>query len=104
MTNYLLVYKGGGMPSDPEEGAKVMASWGEWMKMCGESLVDAGNPCSSSMNVTKDSTSAVVASPVSGYSVIKADSMEDAVKAAKMVPLVVDGTGSCEVYETYNAM
>jgi hypothetical protein len=37
---------------------------------------------------------------VTGYSIIKADSMED----AKMVPLVVDGSGSVDVYETFAAM
>ena len=104
MANYLLIYKGGGMPESEEEGKKVMAQWGEWMKMCGDNLVDAGNPCSSSKRVTKDSVGEVTETPVSGYSIIKADSMENAVKAAQMIPLVVDGSGSCEVYETHNAM
>src|SRR5476651_798864 len=104
MANYLLLYHEGGMPKDPEEGKKVMAAWGEWMKACGDNLVDAGNPCSNSKNVTKDGEGDVSGDKVTGYSVIKADSMDDAVKAAKMVPLVVDGTGSCDVYETFNAM
>ncbi len=104
MANYLLLYHGGGMPASKEEGDKVMAAWGEWMKACGDNLVDAGNPCSNSQNVTKDGQGAVKGDPVTGYSVIKADSMSDAVKAAKMVPLVVDGSGSCDVYETFEAM
>jgi hypothetical protein len=104
MANYLLVYYGGGMPSTPEEGAKVLADWGEWMKQCGDNLVDPGNPCKDGMSVTKDGVKDVASDPVTGYSVIKADSMENAVKAAQMVPLVVDGTGRCDVYETYPAM
>jgi hypothetical protein len=104
MANYLLLYHGGGMPADEAEGKKVMDAWGEWMKACGENLVDAGNPCSNSKNVTKDGESDVKGDAVTGYSVIKADSMDDAVKAAKMVPLVVDGSGSCDVYETFEAM
>lgn len=104
MANYLLLYHGGGMPASEEEGKKVMAAWGEWMKACGDNLVDAGNPCSNSKNVTKDGEGEISGEKVTGYSVIKADSMEDAVKAAKMVPLVVDGSGNCDVYETFEAM
>lgn len=92
------------MPDSDEEKKKVMEAWGEWMKACGDNLVDAGNPCSKSKNVTKDDESDVSGDLVTGYSVIKADSMDDAVKAAKMVPLVADGSGSCDVYETFPAM
>lgn len=104
MANYLLLYHGGGMPESEEAGKKVMAAWGEWMKACGDNLVDAGNPCSNSKSVTKDGEGDVKGEKVTGYSVIKADSMEHAVKAASMVPLVVDGSGSCDVYETFEAM
>ena len=104
MANFLLLYKGGGMPENEEEGKKVMAAWGEWMKACGDNLVDAGNPCSNSKSVTKENVGDVSGEKVTGYSVIKADSIDDAVKAAQMVPLVVDGTGSCDVYETFDAM
>lgn len=92
------------MPDSDEEKQKVMAAWGEWMKQCGDNLVDAGNPCSNSKSVNKDAVGAVSGEPITGYSVIKADSMDDAVKAAQMVPLVVDGSGSVDVYETFNAM
>ncbi len=104
MANYLLVYYGGGMPTSPEEGAKVMAAWGEWMQACGDNLVDAGNPCSNSKSVSKGGVTDVSGEHVTGYSVIKADSMDNAVQAAQMVPLVVDGSGRCDVYETYPAM
>jgi hypothetical protein len=105
MANYLLLYKGGGMPESEAAGKLVMAAWGDWMKTVGENLVDAGNPCSNSKSVTQGGeTSDVSGAPVTGYSVIKADSMEAAVTCASMVPLVVDGSGSCDVYETYDAM
>ena len=104
MANFLLIYKGGGMPTTDEARKESMDAWGAWMKACGDNLVDAGNPCSNSKAVTKDGAKDVSGEPVTGYSVIKADSMDDAVKAASMVPLVVDGTGSCEVYETFDAM
>jgi hypothetical protein len=104
MPNFLLLYKGGGMPSTDEDKKKVMDDWAAWMKACGDNLVDAGNPCSDSKSVTKDGVDDVAGEKVTGYSVIKADTMDDAIKAAKMVPLVTDGTGSCDVYETFEAM
>lgn len=104
MPNYLLIYKGGGMPESEEEKAQVMADWGKWMEQCGENLVDGGNPCANSQAVTKDSVGNVSGDPVTGYSIIKANSIDDAVRAAQMVPLVVDGSGSCDVYETFQAM
>jgi hypothetical protein len=104
MANYLLLYHGGGMPEDEEEKKKAMAAWGEWMKQCGDNLVDPGNPCSDARTVSKDGDKDFSGDRVTGYSVIKADSMEDAVKAASMVPLVADGSGTCDVYETFQAM
>src|SRR5690348_888281 len=104
MANYLLLYKGGGMPQSDADRKKVMDDWAEWMKQCGDNLVDPGNPCSESKSVTKDGEKAVSGEPVTGYSVIKADNMAGALKAASMVPLVVDGSGSCDVYETFPAM
>ena len=104
MANFLLIYKGGKMGDTEEERKKTMQAWGEWMKQCGDNLVDPGNPCSNSKAVSKDGVSDVSGEKVTGYSVIKADSMDNAVHAAQMVPLVVDGSGSCDVYETFPAM
>jgi hypothetical protein len=104
MANYLLLYHGGGMPESEDEKQKVMAAWGVWMKQCGENLVDAGNPCSNVKVVNKESVNEFSGDRVTGYSVIKANSMEEAIKAAQMVPLVADGSGSVDVYETFAAM
>lgn len=104
MTNFLLAYYGGGMPDSDEARAKSQADWVEWMKQCGDNLVDPGNPCSNAKSVNKDGVKEVGSDRITGYSVIKADSIDDAVKAAQMVPLVVDGSGRCDVYETFPAM
>jgi len=104
MANYLLLYHGGGMPQNDEDKKKLMDAWGEWMKQCGDNLVDAGNPCSEVKTVDKDGVQEFSGDRVTGYSVIKADSMDNAIRAAQMVPLVVDGSGSVDVYETFDAM
>ena len=43
------------------------------------------------------------ASALTGYSVLKADSLDEATKMAKGCP-VLASNGSVEVYETFNAM
>ena len=105
MATYLLAYHGGKMPETKEEGAKVMAAWEAWMKQLGKGLVDGGNPVGKAKTVTKDGTvtDGGGANPVSGYSLIKVDTFDQAVAAAKMCPILAGG-GSIEVCETFNAM
>ena len=105
MANFLLVYKGESEPpSSEEEGQKVMAAWMGWFGSMGEAVVDGGNPISGSKSVASNGTvSDGAASGLTGYSVIKADSLDSAATLAKGCPLLADG-GSVEVYETFNAM
>ena len=103
MANYLLLYHGGGMPETDEDKTKVMAAWGEWIKQVGEGLVDAGNPTADVQTVSQSGIAAFFGDRVTGYSIVKADAMEDALRHAQTVPLVAEG-GSVDVYETFNAM
>jgi hypothetical protein len=103
MANFLLVYHGGGMPETPEEGAKVMKAWDAWFAELGDKVVDGGNPVSAVRTIAANGHVSDGGSTVSGYSVIKADSLDHAVKLAKGCP-VLDGGASIEVAETFNAM
>ena len=103
MANYLLLYHGGGMPESEEARSRSMEAWGEWMKQAGDNLVNAGNPCSAVQTVSQAGVAAFSGERVTGYSIVKADTMEDALTCAQMVPLVAEG-GSVDVYETFNAM
>ena len=104
MANYLLVYHGGGMPESPEEGAKVMKAWTDWFGVLGEALVDGGNPVSRVKTIAANgSISDGGVNPSSGYSVIKADSLDAAVNLAKGCPVLAGGA-SIEVAETFAAM
>ncbi len=103
MANFLLLYHGGGMPETEEEGKKVMAAWGEWIKKVGDKMVDAGNPCSNVKTVSQSGEGEFSGDRVTGYSIVKADNMDEAVEFAKGVPLLADG-GSVDVYETFRAM
>lgn len=105
MANFLLVYTGGGAePANAEEGEKVMAAWMGWFGGLGDAVVDGGNPISGSKSVASNGTvSDGAASGLTGYSVLKADSLEAAAKLAKGCPHLAAG-GAVEVYETFNAM
>jgi hypothetical protein len=104
MANYLLVYHGGSMPASPEEGAKVMQAWTAWFGVLGDKVVDGGNPVSQVKTIASNgSVSDGGVNPSSGYSLIKADSLDAAVALAKGCPVLGSGA-SIEVAETFNAM
>jgi len=106
MGNYLLLYSGGKMPEGQAEQAAVVKEWEAWFGQLGPAMVDAGNPFTPQAK-TVASNGAVKDGPVgtmaSGYSVIKADSLDKAVALAKACP-VLKGGAQISVYETFNAM
>jgi hypothetical protein len=95
MGKYLLAYKGGGIPQSEEEQQRVMAAWTAWFGTLGDSVVDMGNPFGGSAAVNGGSTSALT-----GYSIVSADSLDDAVAKASTCPIMEGGRGGVEVYET----
>ena len=104
MANYLLVFHGGSMPETQEEGAKVMKAWTDWFAEIGDALVDGGNPASQTREIASNgSVSKVESGAPTGYSIIKADDIDAAVKIAKGCP-VLQGGASLQVVETFNAM
>src|SRR5437763_17062307 len=101
MANFVLVYKGGGMPQTDAEREQVMAAWGQWFGALGQSLVDGGNPFGASSSVGSDgSVKNGAASELTGYSIVKADNMSAATGMAKGSPILSSG-GTIEVYETF---
>jgi hypothetical protein len=98
MAKYLFVYHGGSHPETKEAQAKVMAAWGQWFGSMGKALIDGGNPVGKSSTVRSNGT--VVkdggANPASGYSLIEAQGLDEALAVAKGCPLLAAG-GSVEV-------
>jgi hypothetical protein len=104
MANYVLVYKGGGMPQTDAERERIMAQWGEWFGVLGQSLVDGGNPFGPSSTISSEgNVKDGAASGLTGYSIFKADNMPAATKLAKGCPILSSG-GTIEVYETFPVM
>jgi hypothetical protein len=104
MGNYLLAYRGGQMAATDEERQAVMAAWGAWFGQLGEAVVDAGAPFGGSASVGGDgSVSDGAPSGLSGYSVLKADSLPAATELAKGCPVLTSG-GAVDVYEALQVM
>jgi hypothetical protein len=72
-----------------------MDAWGAWL---GAAAIDGGNPVGPSSTVKADGSvvSDGGANPASGYSLIEASDIEDALAKAKGCPLLAAG-GSVEV-------
>jgi len=99
MGKYVLAYKGGKMADTPAAQEATMQAWGEWFGTLGSSVIDGGNPFGASTAVQSDGSSGKASAGLTGFSVIQADSLELAAKAAGGCPVLASG-GSVEVYET----
>jgi hypothetical protein len=94
MGKYLYVYVGGGAPPEGEEARqRVMQAWMGWLGGLGDAVVDMGSPLGASASVNGGSTSGAT-----GYSIVTAESLDDAVAKARGCPIFDDG-GDVEVYE-----
>lgn len=100
MAKYLFVYHGGSKPESQEEIAKIMDAWGQWFGSMGSDVIDGGNPVG--MSSTVQANGSVVSNggsnPASGYSLIEASTLDDALAKAKGCPILNNG-GSVEVAE-----
>jgi hypothetical protein len=101
MTTYLLAYHGGHMEQTPEAQQAAMAQWGAWFAGLGDAIVDGGAPVGAARTIATDGTTTDGGgtNPVSGYSLVKAGSLDDALVLAKGCPVLGVG-GSIEVCET----
>jgi hypothetical protein len=99
MAKFVLAYRGGSGMAAPEDQQAAMEAWMGWFGTLGESVVDPGSPFGPSTAVGPDgSSSDSVASGLTGYSIIAADSLADAATKAKGCPVLADG-GSVDIYE-----
>ena len=94
MATYLLAYHGGGMAETPEEQEKVMNDWMAWFGTVGDAMRDPGMPVVGTKTIDPDGavSDGGGANPVTGYSVIDADSMEAAIALAQACPVLASGS------------
>jgi hypothetical protein len=100
MAKFLLVYQGGGgMAATPEAQATEMRAWNGWFERMGSAVLDIGNPTAAVRRIDPGGAVSADASGPSGYSLIAASGIEEAVALAKDCPVLKVG-GSVQVAET----
>ena len=100
MPTFLITYHGGGgPPATPEARDQMMSAFMAWAGSVGDDMIDPGAPLGPSKVVTSDGvTDGTPGDGADGYTVIKADSLDAAVKHAERHPFVGRG-GSLRVSE-----
>ena len=99
MPQFMITYLGSPKPASPEQGQQHMAKYREWLSSLGDSAVSPANPLKNTRTVNPDgSVSSSGTTGMSGFTIVEADSGEQAVAIAQACPFLEVG-GSLEVSE-----
>jgi len=94
MPDFVFAYHGGKKkPESKEEGAALMAAWKAWIEDLGDAMVNPGTPLGMSKTVSSDGiVDGGGLNPLVGYSIVRAESMDAALKIAQACPYLAMGT------------
>jgi hypothetical protein len=98
MARFVLIFHGGETPEEPSQA--VMDLWMAWFGELGDAVVDMGAPFGASATIGPDGApnEGTGPDPATGYTVIEAASLHNAVVMAKGCPGLSSG-GSVKLYE-----
>jgi len=93
MNNFMLLHCGYEEPTK-----EVMDAWNSWFASIADKTADIGSPLGPGMEVSRTGTKQLPmgADAITGYTIIKASDMDEAVKIAQGCPIIT----SIRVYET----
>ncbi len=98
MKDFVYIYHSSQTTPPTQDGLDAFAAW---YNTLGDKVVDGGNPINKSSSVMiKNGKSTPANDTVIGYAIIKADSLEGAIKLAMGNPLANTDDGAVHVYET----
>ena len=103
MANFVLVYTGGDDTTQMTEDQQnaVMADWTAWYGKMADKVVDGGNPFSGSKTLNANGVhDGAGDKPLTGYTVISADSLDAATELVKDHPHLKHN-GEVTIYETF---
>jgi hypothetical protein len=85
MKKFMFLYKGYVTPTH-----EIGRAWMDWFATVGDRMIDSGNPMSHGAEVTPDAVTPIEAGldSLNGYSIVNADSLDDAVELAKTNPMI----------------
>lgn len=103
MSRFMMVYKGEATDMSEmteAEADAVMAKWGAWTESVGAALSDIGTPFGPGVSLIDDGTSGTAAS-LTGYSIVEADNLDEALQLADGHPYLSEGKGdfAIDIYE-----
>jgi hypothetical protein len=100
MPRFLITYHGGvEMPSSPEAREQMMSAFMTWAGSVGDDMVDPGSPLGPSKVVTSaGETDGKASEPASGYTILSAENLEEAVGFVRGHPFLTRG-GTLQVSE-----
>ncbi len=103
MKDYLVIYHAPAealakaMDTPPEEAAEGMKEWQKWAEKIGDSLKDMGKPLGFGQKLNVDGSSVESKRGVCGYSMIQAESMDDAKAKLAGHPHLSGWDAACEI-------
>lgn len=103
MKDFIVIYHApaealaGAMDTTPEAAAEGMKAWQTWADRIGSSLKDMGKPLGFGQKLNVDGSAEFSNRGVCGYSIIQADSMEDAKSKMAGHPHISGWDASCEI-------
>jgi len=99
MNRFVLLYFGEPEFKTAEQAKEHQAAWMKWAKGLGDAIVEMGNPAKPGKMVTRKGVSdADGADRFTGYSIVQAKNLDQAVKYTQSCPFVIDG-GTMAVHE-----
>ena len=102
MSQYIIAYIGGQQPSSPEEGKAQMEKCKTWISDLGAAVINPGTPLKDIRIMAPDgSVSDGAGNDMHGFTVVEADSLENALHMARKCPYLEIG-GSLEIAEMMN--
>lgn len=90
MNTYLLVHR---HPENYAGSPETVAAWEAWFKELGDSVVDLGNPVLGERGTVGPAGTPL---PLGGYTIIDAETVDEAVRLANGSPIIREG-GAVEV-------
>ena len=101
MPTYLITYHGGpGMPTDPEAAQQMLSAFQAWVAETGDAMRDPGAPLAGAKTISADAvTDGQAEAAISGYTVLEAPALDDAVELVRGHPFLTRG-GSLQVSES----
>ena len=93
MPDYIIAYHDSGKrPESKEAGARQMEQWKVWVGGLGDAIVNPGTPLANSKTVSTGGVADTGLNGLTGFSIVKADTMDAAIEMAKACPYLEMGT------------